>query len=455
MRTEPKPTDQRVLILAPIGRDAALICTSLARVGLTCTTCEDMAALIREIEGGAGVLLVSDQALSPQAGQRLKESLQAQPAWSDLPLVVLTKKEKTQSMAELAFFQRLSDNLTLLERPVRIQTLLTVTRSALRARQRQYEVRDHLLERTLREEALRQATHQEQLLRSQAEQAQAELQLHRDHLEALVTKRTAALGRANNDLKKEVAERRRAEAEKTRLLETVTRQKEELRALTTRLADLQESERFRLARELHDQVGQNLTALSFNLSFVQAQCETDVPDKEMVKNRIADSLILIEEITDRVREVLADLRPPVLDDYGLGEALQWYAGQFTDRMGLPVTLTDGTEGSRLGFGIESTLFRIVQEALMNVAKHAGASRVTISLKAEGHVVRLEIIDDGIGFDPAQGTDRPEHPTLGLLIMAERAIALGGQCWVESEPGQGTRVTVEIPQPLPRANGVER
>jgi two-component system sensor histidine kinase UhpB len=338
---------------------------------------------------------------------------------------------------------------------VRIETLRTVTRSALQARQRQYELRDHLLERTLREEALRQATQREQLLRSRAEQARAELALHRDHLEELVADRTVALSRANNELKKEVAERRRAEAEKTRLLETVTRQKEELRALTTRLADLQESERFRLARELHDQVGQSLSALGFNLSFLQAQCETEVPDKEIVKNRLADSLALIEQTTDRVREVLANLRPPVLDDYGLGEALQWYAGQFTNRIGLPVTITDKTKGSRLGSGIESTLFRIVQEALTNTAKHAGANRITISLKAEGHLVRLDIVDDGIGFDFEEATDRAEHPSLGLLIMAERAMALDGRCWVESEPGQGTRVIVELPQALPQSSGIKR
>jgi len=234
------------------------------------------------------------------------------------------------------------------------------------------------------------------------------------------------------DLEREIAERRSAE-------ETVGRQHEELRALSARLADAEEQERRRIARELHDQVGQNLTALGISLSILRVQLPP--AGAGPLLTRIDDSLKLLEETTARVRELMMELRPPVLDDYGLAAAVEWYAKEFGDRANLVVEVTASGGRQRMDPAKEITMFRILQEALTNVAKHASASRVQVRLEHEGALVRMTVRDDGRGFDPGvQG--RAQRPTWGLLNMAERARMINGKCRIESTPGQGTVVVVE-------------
>jgi len=234
------------------------------------------------------------------------------------------------------------------------------------------------------------------------------------------------------DLEREIAERRSAE-------ETVRRQHEELRALSARLADAEEQERRRIARELHDQVGQNLTALGISLSILRTQLP--LAGAGPIHARIDDSLKLLEETTARVRELMVELRPPVLDDYGLAAAIEWYAKEFGVRANLVVEVTVPRRRRRMDPAREITLFRILQEALTNVAKHASASRVQVWLEDEGSLVRLIVRDDGRGFYYAvKGGTQP--PTWGLLNMAERARMMGGTCRVESAPGRGTAVVVE-------------
>lgn len=232
------------------------------------------------------------------------------------------------------------------------------------------------------------------------------------------------------DLEREIAERRSAE-------ETVRRQHEELRALSARLADAEEQERRRIARELHDQVGQNLTALGISLNILRAQ----LPPSPL-HARIDDSLKLLEDTTARVRELMIELRPPLLDDYGLAAAVEWYAREFGGRANLVVEVTAPRGRRRQDPVKEITLFRILQEALTNVAKHASASRVQVRLEDEGPLVRMTVRDDGGGFEPGiQGA--AGRPTWGLLNMAERARMIGGTCRVESAPGEGTRVVAEV------------
>jgi signal transduction histidine kinase len=234
------------------------------------------------------------------------------------------------------------------------------------------------------------------------------------------------------DLEREIAERRSAE-------ETVGRQHEELRALSARLAAAEEQERRRIARELHDQVGQNLTALGISLSILRAQLPA--AGAGSLLTRIDDSLKLLEETTVRVRELMTELRPPVLDDYGLAAAVEWYAKEFGDRANLVVEVTASDALPRMDPAREITMFRILQEALTNVAKHASASRVQVRLVNAGGLVRMTVRDDGSGFDPAVQS-RSQRPTWGLLNMAERARMMNGICTVKSAPGQGTVVVVE-------------
>lgn len=243
-----------------------------------------------------------------------------------------------------------------------------------------------------------------------------------------------------------ITERKQAENERNRLLEALDRQRDQLRALASRLATVQEAERHQLARELHDKVGQNLTALAFTLNFVQSQFAPESQSQgEKVYRQLDESLNLVEQTTDRIRDVITELRPPMLDEYGLVEALDWYASQFASREGITVTVQGKTIVPRLTNATESTLFRIVQEALSNAAQHGQASRISISIVADTRVVRLIIADNGVGFDPTQITSSQKRQAIGLLGMKERAGALAGSCRIESELGQGTRVVVEVPR----------
>lgn len=234
------------------------------------------------------------------------------------------------------------------------------------------------------------------------------------------------------DLEREIAERRSAE-------ETVRSQHEELRALSARLADAEEQERRRIARELHDQVGQNLTALGISLSILRTQMPASCA--EPAAARIDDIQKLLENTTAHVRDLMIELRPPLLDDYGLAAAVEWYAKGFGARANLSVEVTAPRGQRQLDPVKEITLFRILQEALTNVAKHASASCVQVRLEVESTMVRMTVRDNGRGFDP--GVQGPaQRPTWGLLNMAERARMIGGTCRVESAPGKGTQVVAE-------------
>jgi two-component system sensor histidine kinase UhpB len=202
-----------------------------------------------------------------------------------------------------------------------------------------------------------------------------------------------------------------------------------------------EVERRRLARELHDQVGQRLTALGINLNIIRAQIPEQTGDA--IRSRIDDSLFLVEQTTECIRDVMAELRPPVLDDYGLVAALRWYGEQFARRSGIAVAVEGEELVPRLAARVENALFHIAQEALTNVAKHAQAKNVKVTAQVQDEILCLLVADDGIGFDPASTTEPGGGHGWGLLTMTERAEAVGGRCRFESIPGQGTRVIVEV------------
>ncbi len=227
-----------------------------------------------------------------------------------------------------------------------------------------------------------------------------------------------------------------------RLFEAVDLQREQLRVLGARLSEVEEAERRRLARELHDQVGQNLTALGINLNVIKTQIPNDMAMD--IEAFLEESLVLVEQTTERIRDVMAELRPPMLDDYGLMATLRWFGDQFASRVGMPVTVQGEELIPRLAEPVENAFFRIATEALTNVAKHARATEATVKLESEDEILRLIVHDDGIGFNPERLDTREVERGWGLLTMAERAEALGGRFWVESQPShEGTRVIVEI------------
>jgi PAS domain S-box-containing protein len=220
-------------------------------------------------------------------------------------------------------------------------------------------------------------------------------------------------------------------------LTSLAKHREQLRFLTKRLLEAEESERRLLARELHDQAGRNLTALGLNLNILSNYLS---PEGKALLN---DSLSLLEETTRQIREVMVELRPPTLEQYGLAAALRFCADQFSKRTRLPVVDNIQLAG-RLPPTVENAFFRITQEALNNIAKHAEATQAILVLEEKESVVRLSISDDGKGFDPAGITQQQPETKWGLLSMRERAIAVGARLDVKAQTGKGTEILVEWP-----------
>ncbi len=198
-----------------------------------------------------------------------------------------------------------------------------------------------------------------------------------------------------------------------------------------------------MARELHDRVGQNLTALGLNLNLIRGQLSGSTLVPASIQARLDDSLVLLEQTTECIRDVMADLRPPVLDDYGLLAALRWYGSRVAQRAGFSLRVQGDESWPRLAAPLENALFRIAQEALTNVAKHASATQVTITIEIDDEVIRLVVEDNGCGFELGHLTRPGEQPHWGILTMTERAEAVGGWFRIESSPQQGTQITVEV------------
>jgi PAS domain S-box-containing protein len=267
-------------------------------------------------------------------------------------------------------------------------------------------------------------------------QAEEELKKYRMHLEEIVEERTAKLLQANEQLQREITDRKRAEGQ-------LRSSQEQLRALSAHLQSVREEERAQIARKIHDELGQNLTALGISLNLVRTLMPREATD--LIRFRLNDSLGLVEQMTERIRNVMSDLRPPVLDDYGLVAALRWYGDQFSSRTGIGVDVQGMEIIPRLTASVENALFRIAQEALTNVAKHAQATQVTVTVERGVRTLCLVIADDGIGFEPEHLAKFRGKQGWGLITIVERAEAVGGHCGIESHNGQGTRIVIEVPR----------
>lgn len=215
---------------------------------------------------------------------------------------------------------------------------------------------------------------------------------------------------------------------------------ERYRSLARRTAQLQERERRDISRELHDRVGQSLTAMRINLDLIR----THVGEQgdAQIRARIEDSMGLVESTFKSVQDVMYDLRPPMMDEHGLVTSLRWYAKQFTERTGIHVEI-HGVENRR-GAEAETALFRIAQEALNNVARHSRAKNVRIELLDGRDGMVLTVDDDGVGFDAARKPSAGKTG-YGLVMMRERAEAIAGTFETRSEKGKGTRITVTVPR----------
>jgi signal transduction histidine kinase len=221
-----------------------------------------------------------------------------------------------------------------------------------------------------------------------------------------------------------------------------TRRAQQLQAFTKHLGNAREEERTALSRELHDQVGQSLTAIGINLNIVRSQMNANSP--ALATARLNESLKLVEEVTGSIRNFMTDLRSPVIDAYGLTAALRWYAEKFSLNTGIAVALHETEPISGLTTETANTLFRITQEALTNVAKHSQATRADIVVASDSGTIRLTISDNGNGFNAGRLQKTDTHGGWGLITMNERATSIQGRCRVVSQPGRGTRIEVEVP-----------
>ena len=213
-----------------------------------------------------------------------------------------------------------------------------------------------------------------------------------------------------------------------------------LQVMTRRYADAQESERRSLSRDLHDRVSSSLTAIGLCLGLVKTQLPDDVSTS--VFARLSDTEALVRETIMTAREISHDLHPAVLEYGGVLPALMDYGRKFSANTGIAVKV-EGDQEIRYPPETEIALYRIAQEALTNCAKYANATTVTITLNGDVEHSTFVISDDGVGFDLIGLTDGKNVPGLGLLSMRERAEAIGGKMTLDSKPGQGTRITVEI------------
>jgi signal transduction histidine kinase len=267
-------------------------------------------------------------------------------------------------------------------------------------------------------------------------QADAALQQERAQLEEKVRDRTAELSALNQVLQAEILQRQRAE--------------DAHQLVRRRLSEAQETERGRISRELHDRLGQDLTAVKLGLANLRRQGSFAAA----VGEALGKLETLAEGLMRDIHRLAWELRPSVLDDLGLDLALQRAAEQWSRNTGVPVDLHTGAHlgTNRLPQELETTLYRIAQEALTNVARHAQANRVSLLLERRSGYVSLIVEDDGRGFDAQGAMGAPASPgRLGLLGMQERVRLAGGTLTIESSPGAGATVFARLPLE-PRAEG---
>lgn len=246
------------------------------------------------------------------------------------------------------------------------------------------------------------------------------------------------LERLGTAVRHALAERRMRE--ERRAAEAALRESaEQLRALASHLVAVREEDHTRMAREIHDEIGQGLSALRLDLTWLARKLPTD---SDALRRRADASIGLIDEMIAAGQRIVSDLRPPILDDLGLVPAMEWYVQRFAEHSGIPTTFDVGSAPPPELLGpLAVVAYRIVQEALTNVARHAQATHATVRLAVAGGQLVLEVKDDGRGI-PGKGLDDPH--SFGLAGMRERAASQGGTVRITGGPRRGTTVRVTLP-----------
>jgi signal transduction histidine kinase len=238
------------------------------------------------------------------------------------------------------------------------------------------------------------------------------------------------------ELYQEIAERERVQAE-------LRESRDQLRQLSAHVESIRESERARMSREIHDELGQTLTSLKIDLDTLKRRMPVSAETSSSCYEIIDSMKAQIASTVQTTRRLMTELHPAILDDLGLQAAVEWLVFDFNRRTGIRCTLDADTEHATIGAEQATALYRIVQECLTNITRHANASECKVRLLAEDHTVSLEVRDNGSGI--ADETNNKEGRKFGILGMKERLMLLGGSLQIQSAPKQGTRVVVSIPQ----------
>ncbi|HUI08269.1 MAG TPA: ATP-binding protein [Verrucomicrobiae bacterium] len=272
--------------------------------------------------------------------------------------------------------------------------------------------------------------------------------VHLSRANRTLRQRTVELAAANRQLKREIARRkavekslRTSEQHHSRLLEQSRRQQEQLRQLARQILSALEDERRKISRELHDEIAQTLTGINVHLATLNKEAKVNARG---LTKKIARTQRLVETSVNIVHRFARELRPTVLDDLGLIPALHSFMKEFTKRTGIHIHFTAVTGVERLDSVKRTVLYRVAQAALTNAAQHANAGRVTVRIRKIPGAIRMEIKDDGKGFEVERVLFAKRHKRLGLLGARERVEMVGGSFAVVSAPGQGTLIRAEIP-----------
>jgi signal transduction histidine kinase len=377
--------DERVIIIAPVGQDAAAMAALLDAQGFETQICNGSVEYSREVIDRAGALLLTEEALESPQGSLLLDALKAQQPWSELPLIILTSGGESRRAGLLNLAAAAAGSVTLLERPISTLTLTRSVQVALRSRRRQYQVRDLV----------------------------------------------AQLANLNQTLERRVA-KRTAEA---------VEQAQKLRLLSAELSLAEEAERRRIAEMLHEDLQQLLAAARMQLA---ALCRTqDAAQREAIAREIAE---VLERSFKLTRSLSVELAPPVLYEHGLAAALEWLAAETRKNYNVEVIVEADSLANPKAADVRIFLFRAVRELLLNSLKHAGGSAVHITMQhRRPDKVRIIVADDGPGFDPnSLDNKRTDSQTVGLLNIRERVSNFGGEFHINSNPKRGTRITLSLP-----------
>jgi signal transduction histidine kinase len=267
-------------------------------------------------------------------------------------------------------------------------------------------------------------------------QAKAKIKSLNEELEQRVVERTKELRVTNQELTREITERNLAE-------ERLRATSEQLRALSARLQSAREEEGTRIAREIHDELGSMLTGLKWDIEEISRLLSSQPGQSQLavMRQKVRALIKLTDMSVSTLRRIASELRPSVLDDLGLGAAIEWQAQQFQARTGIVCHCDCSLEKVELTEEQSTAVFRILQEALTNVLRHASATKVNIKIKKEKGYFTLSISDDGKGISESE---KSEQQSLGILGMRERAHLIGAEIEIKGTEGKGTVVTVRVP-----------